>query len=253
MQEIEFGWESDGLQGYVYLSDDESIAVMSIKGTSLLFLGQGGPTAEKDKLMDNLMFSCCCAQVDSRWDSVCDCFMGDNTCSNTCLRETMTNGSLSYYTLANELLEQAQRMYPNSSFWMTGHSLGGSVASLVAIKNDLAAFVFEAPGELLYAQRIGLNIDTENLGKYNVFHYGNLGDPIYLGTCQGRASTCYISGYALETRCHVGNTCVYDGGYIENVNNHRISVVMDRFIEPNPVPVCGPEVGCTECTSWNFV
>lgn len=239
----------------MYANSDRSIAIMVIKGTSLTFLGIGGPTSEKDKLMDNLMFSCCCARVDERWSPVCDCYTGlgsDNKCSNKCLNSTLTNSTTSYYSLANDLLRQARQIYPMASFWLTGHSLGGSLASLLALKNDLAAFAYEAPGELLYAKRIGLPVDTSNLGRYNIFHYGNLGDPIYLGTCQGRFSSCYISGYALETRCHIGNTCVYDGGAVENVNNHRISVVISRFIEPNPVPRCAPEVACTECNQWVF-
>jgi putative lipase involved disintegration of autophagic bodies len=47
--------------------------------------------------------------------------------------------------------------YPSSStVWLTGHSLGGALASLVGLTHDLPAITFESPGEFQYANRIGL-------------------------------------------------------------------------------------------------
>jgi len=42
-----------------------------------------------------------------------------------------------------------------------------------------------------------------------IYHFGNTADPIFTGTCQGVASSCYLTGYAMETACHIGHTCVY--------------------------------------------
>ncbi|THH08706.1 hypothetical protein EW145_g2524 [Phellinidium pouzarii] len=59
-----FGWEpdADGFRGYIFVSEDNSTVVLSVKGTSAGWLvGDGGPTVKKDKLNDNLLFSCCCA------------------------------------------------------------------------------------------------------------------------------------------------------------------------------------------------
>ncbi|CDS08538.1 hypothetical protein LRAMOSA09899 [Lichtheimia ramosa] len=45
-----FGWESDGIRGHVFSNDDESILIVSIKGTSAGLLGGGGSTTDKDKI-----------------------------------------------------------------------------------------------------------------------------------------------------------------------------------------------------------
>ncbi|KAG9098360.1 putative lipase atg15, partial [Ceratobasidium sp. 392] len=52
---FEFGWEpdEDGFRGHVFVSEDEDIVVMSIKGTSL-WTPVGDKTSKKDKLNDNL-------------------------------------------------------------------------------------------------------------------------------------------------------------------------------------------------------
>lgn len=31
-----------------------------------------------------------------------------------------------------------------------------------------------------------------------------------MGTCNGILSSCYVAGYAMESRCHLGKTIVYD-------------------------------------------
>jgi len=49
---------------------------------------------------------------------------------------------------------------------------------------------------------------------------------------------------------HIGNTCEYDGGLITNINNHRISVYIDRFMSSPPVPTCYPQNNCQDCTDW---
>ena len=71
--------------------------------------------------------------------------------------------------------------------------LGGALASLVGLTNLVPVMTFEAPGDLLYAQRIGLvpqfpNNSTEYyefMEKMPIYHFGNNGDPIYMGECQG--------------------------------------------------------------------
>lgn len=78
------------------------------------------------------MFSCCCAYPLRH--PVCPCATSSTQCSSTCLVET-SNFSDSYYNLAQTIYVAIEAMYPQTSIWVTGHSLGGSIASLVALTN----------------------------------------------------------------------------------------------------------------------
>lgn len=51
---------------------------------------------KKDKLNDNLLFSCCCAKVDWSWTAVCDCHRGGWKCSQDCLEYSLITESLFY-------------------------------------------------------------------------------------------------------------------------------------------------------------
>src|SRR6266545_1569192 len=93
------GWrpEDDGLRGHIFVSDDNSTVVVSIKGTSPGWLvGEGGPTVHKDKLNDNLLFSCCCARVGPTWSPVCDCFKGNYRCDADCVEDSLKDDGLFY-------------------------------------------------------------------------------------------------------------------------------------------------------------
>ena len=95
-----------------------------------------------------------------------------------------------------------------------GHSLGGSLASLLGATFGLPAVTFEAPGERMAAHRLHLplppslpGVDLPNVPITHVYHNA---DPIPQGACTGIISLCAQAGYALETRCHLGRTIVYD-------------------------------------------
>jgi lipase ATG15 len=81
----------------------------------------------------------------------------------------------------------------------------------------------------------------------------NNADPIFMGTCNGALSSCSISGYAMESKCHAGYVCTYELPVISNVNNHRITYVIDNVIGPLDVPQCRREINCTDCNQWQFV
>lgn len=93
------GWEpdDDGFRGYVFATEDNSTVVLTIKGTSVPIL-DGGPTVEKDKLNDNLLFSCCCARVSRTWTPVCDCYRSGWKCDETCVEDALIEESLFYPT-----------------------------------------------------------------------------------------------------------------------------------------------------------
>jgi lipase ATG15 len=99
-QSLPFGWEpdADGFRGHVFATDDNSTVVVSIKGTSAGVFGGGGPTVRKDKINDNLLFSCCCARVDWSWTTVCGCYNGGWKCDHDCVQESLVEDSL-FYTI----------------------------------------------------------------------------------------------------------------------------------------------------------
>jgi lipase ATG15 len=207
------------------MDESERVQVIVIKGTSLATPIGSGPTATEDKFNDNMMFSCCCAKASWEWTPICDCPLSTKQCSLSCLlRES--NFDKSYYNLAQTIYLAVQEWRPRTSIWMTGHSLGGALASLVALTNDLPAFAFEAPGDLMYASRLGLLPDlprpnpggggssmpnyTDFLSALPIYHFGTSQDPIFMGTCRGLSSSCYWFDYALESQCHTGYECTYE-------------------------------------------
>lgn len=131
-------------------------------------------------------------------------------------------------------------------------------------------------GDLLYASRLGLlpNLGPEDLDAYlsalPIYHFGNTGDPVYLGQCTGVTSSCYWLEYALESQCHIGRECkflfdlgVYDvygpppgQSVLASIQYHSISYVIKNIItQRQDVPTCTYRPNClaSECTKWKFV
>jgi putative lipase involved disintegration of autophagic bodies len=77
------------------------------------------------------------------------------------------------------------------------------------------------------------------LDQLPVFHFGNTADPIYTGQCRGWRSACYIGGYAMESKCHLANQCVYKLRSGLNIRYHRISdVLRDVILPSDELPEC---------------
>ncbi|KLT41472.1 alpha/beta-hydrolase [Cutaneotrichosporon oleaginosum] len=238
----EFGWEpdADGLRGHVFADETNSTVVIAIKGTSAGVLGSGGPTSKNDKFNDNLLFSCCCARVDFSWSPVCDCYAGGYKCEQTCLEKALVEESV-YATVGTNLYNNVTYMYPNANIWLTGHSLGGSLAALIGLSFGAPAVGFEAPGDRLPARRLHLPqppaVPPEKSGITHVYHTA---DPIPMGACTGAYSGCYAAGFALEAKCHTGLTILYDTvtvkGWSVDVRTHRIGEVINKVLaDPWPV------------------
>ncbi|KAI0797643.1 Alpha/Beta hydrolase protein [Abortiporus biennis] len=274
-----FGWEdaADGFRGHVFLSPDNTTVVLSIKGTTLQ-----GPTSKKDKFNDNLLFSCCCARVDISWifHTVCDCFVKGWRCDDPCLSKALVEDSL-FYNVGVNLINNLTDLYPNSNIWLVGHSLGGSLASLLGTTFGLPAVAFEAPGERLAAERLHLPFPPASPqspsspykpyhGSAPVVHIYHNADPIPQGTCTGIGSPCTSAGFALETRCHLGRSIVYDTvgklGWKVDVRKHVIRDVIMKVVEVDleggwdedeegnvrDVPMAWVEEDCVDCFKWEF-
>jgi putative lipase involved disintegration of autophagic bodies len=275
-----FGWNSNKLQGHIYTDSQNTSFVLAFKGTSFKFMNMGGPTAENDQIMDNLMFSCCCAskikkmypcnerkqdksfnltqnkQSDLTEDAYfntkpCDCHLQENICSYKCLYDNDRNATtLNYYLIASTIYRQLRESHPGAQIFVTGHSLGGAIASLIAYQYDLTAFTYESPPVLFYLLRMQeAGLIKNGLIKKNslvsvsnkkdfteakIYNFGNDGDPIFIGSC---GFSCSLTGYVLETKYHFGLTCVYPA-WITSINNHRIDRVILKYIIPMDVPVC---------------
>ncbi|KAL9004609.1 MAG: hypothetical protein Q9188_002576 [Gyalolechia gomerana] len=258
-----FGWEGDGLRGHIFADQDNKTVVVALKGTTpAVFDGAGSTT--KDKINDNLFFSCCCAQGGHYlWKQVCDCSSSAFTCNQTCLIKALTRENR-YYQAATELYGNVTELYPSSNIWLTGHSLGGSVSSILGLTFGLPATTFEAPGEALAAARLGLPVppDTHpsspqsrlNTGAY---HFGHTADPIFMGSCNSATSGCTLGGYAMETQCHTGNVCIYDTVKDKNwrvsISWHKIrSVITDVFRAYDELPECIHDTECFDCFNWKY-
>jgi lipase ATG15 len=120
-----FGWEDDGLRGHVFANDDNSTIVLAIKGTTMAVF-DGTETTSNDKENDNLFGSCCCGQGGHYlYRQVCDCMTSTYTCNTTCVVQALRQKNR-YYQASLELYGNATALFPNSSVWLTGHSLGGA-------------------------------------------------------------------------------------------------------------------------------
>ncbi|KAJ3217934.1 putative lipase atg15 [Clydaea vesicula] len=258
-----FGWQENAIQGYVFEDPDTNLVVVAFKGTSLT-----GRTAPLDKYNDNMMFSCCCARVDVTWRSLCGCadkkseftFVDylfnkkKHQCDWECLRES-SDFDNSYFKLSERIFKQVEKMYPNSHFWFTGHSLGGAISSLVAASNFYPAVTFEAPAVRMFAERVGL-IPSKHFPMYPVskrvwkqmlddymamlpiYHVGNTGDPIYTGST--------FEDDNPNTLDHVQR---------RTIRHHQINYLIEHHLQKTNVPECKVQenLECEEeCASWQF-
>ena len=221
-----FGWdpEENGFRGNVFVSDDNSTVVLSIKGTSLF--GQGN-TASRDKLNDNRLYSCCCARVSKTWalSTVCDCFNSGWSCGQTCLERSLQDDDL-FYNIgivracslgSNKCLSDFQNLfnnltyiYPDSNIWIVGHSLGGGLSGLIGATFGVPTITFEALGDRLAASRLhlpsppptslqlramnGQSSEDEEFSLHPITHIFHTADPVPHGTCTGIRSLCAKAG-----------------------------------------------------------
>ena len=156
--------------------------------------------------------------------------------------------------MIKDLFKNLTELYPNANIWLTGHSLGGALASLIGTTFGVPAVAFESPGERLAAQRLHLPLPPSS----PVTHIYHTADPIPQGTCTGVGSPCAQAGYALEARCHLGQSIVYDTVskycWRVDVRKHVIKEVITTILEDETeweegrdVPLARSEGDCVVC------
>ena len=258
-----FGWEGDGLRGHIFADETNSTIVLSIKGTSPAVF-DGAETTTNDKENDNLFFSCCCGQGGQYlWLKVCDCMSSAYTCNQTCVTKALKKENRYYYA-SMELYGNVTELYPNANVWLTGHSLGGSVVSLLGLTFGLPVITFQAPGDALPASRLGLpappgyNPNYHQTRQYTgAYHFGHTADPIFMGTCNSATSACTLGFYAMQSQCHTGHRCVWDvvedKKWRVSVTTHKIrAAIKDVYRAYDTLPTCELDTECQDCALWKY-
>ena len=72
--------------------------------------------------------------------------------------------------------------YPESTIWLTGHSLGGALSAMVGATFGVPTVTFESPGDQLPSSRLHLP-RPPGAAHMPIWHFGHTADPIFVGVC----------------------------------------------------------------------
>lgn len=264
--------ENSTIKAFLFSNADNSVNIISIKGTTPPFLGltgqlyfqnenehetkhNYGEISTNDKLNDNLFFSCCFYKQSNIFNKHCSKSIPNE--NNICCKNCYNNSTLisnNYYILAEHIvLNLMDRIdFNKSTVIFTGHSLGGAIATFLGLRFNKTVVTYETPGERHFLQQFNINLNSH----YPIYHFGHNADPIVTGNC---GNTCWLMGYNIDTKCHIGYTCTYDAktklGMTEFIWRHRLKWVMD-WIMPHwkdDFPKCEYNLECEDCNTWVYV
>lgn len=188
-----------GLVAKVHKYNDS--LVVAFKGTTLEILGIPlGHTAIYDKELIEIMFNCC-------------------SNNKSCIEDKKSALLNSEYLMdAVRLVKELQHNNQDTNIILTGHSLGGAIASMVSLATGLKAYAFASPGE-----GYAMNLIGHTLPNPAVFHIGMCHDIIYKGECNGTLSPCSWLGYSFETHCHSGPAYCVESAIVPGIVAHSPS------------------------------
>lgn len=224
----------NSIKGYVFSDYTNKNHIIAFKGTSVSLLLD---TVINDKYNDNLFFSCCYYKESSIFKNTCD--TPDNICSKSCYKKSK-DYELNYinvlYNILDNMKETIDFENKEVNIYFTGHSLGGFLATIAGLKYNKQVITFEAPGDRHYLNLI--DYDTSN--DERIFHFGHTADIIIKGEC----TLCNWWGYNMKTKCHIGNTCMYDSKtklkISDSINTHRLDYIIENILPhwENDFPIC---------------
>jgi lipase ATG15 len=256
--------DNNTIKSFIFYNKE--ISVISFKGTTTIIGLQEEQqenvikqqeqqvlsSAFADKFNDNLYFSCCFYKQSNLFNDLhCECDKGTFNCCKSCYQNS-TSFSLNYINIAQDIIEKIKKDididFRNVIF--TGHSLGGTIATIMGIIYNKTSIAFQSPGDKHYLDLIGLKAHK------NTYHFGHDADPLFMGTC---GNTCWTFGYNIYTKCHSGYTCLYNAkeklGYTESILNHRIDYIIKNVLPhwENDFPECIQNNDCLDCESWVYI
>jgi len=258
--------DNDTVRAYLFSSEDNKTHIISIKGTTTMFgkYAKIMNSVYNDKFNDNLFYSCCFykqSNLFKKIDGLKDkkCFQdSDYECKKECFN-VINEYKLNYINIARNIVENLKS---NDKYGVdfdeilfTGHSLGGSLATVMAVLYNKIGISFQSPGIKNYILQSGI---LHNNNFDNIYNFGHNADIIFKGKCNGVLSLCYLGGYNIETKCHIGNICEYDAinklNISESIFTHKLKYVIENII-PNwkdDFPECKKHE-CKDCEDWTYI
>ena len=278
---VDLSLSPDSVHAYLFSNVDKTVNVVAFKGTSIYWQStHTSSSVYNDRFNDNLYFSCCFYKQSNLFEKdMCVCTMPEypsdacpnlsdelnpllfgrdyRNCYKTCYQNS-TKYENNYLNVGKKIISNVQKLvdFQTSQVVFTGHSLGGMIATLMGLEYEKQVITFEAPGTQHYIQKTGL-IDPFKMKRHLVYNFGHTADIIFKGKCNGAMSWCYLGGYVMETKCHIGYVCEYDTvgelGMKESIFAHPIKFVIDSVIDRwnKSLPRC-TKMECHDCTQWVY-